>query len=73
MVAVKTLNSRMQEDIQKFLEEAELMKKFSHPNIVSILGKGSSQNSSYGWFIQIWSHTYTHVSNEEDCFIMHIN
>ena len=41
-VAVKTLNSRKQEDIQKFLQEAELMMKFSHPNIVSILGNWSS-------------------------------
>lgn len=37
-VAVKTLNSRDPDKIHKFLEEAELMKKFSHPNIVSILG-----------------------------------
>lgn len=37
-VAVKTLTSQDTTIIQKFLEEAELMKKFSHPNIVSILG-----------------------------------
>ena len=38
-VAVKTLTSRDPEIINKFREEAELMKKFSHPNIVSLLGK----------------------------------
>ena len=37
-VAVKTLSSQEPEVIGRFLEEAELMKKFSHPNIVSILG-----------------------------------
>ena len=37
-VAVKTLTSRDPEVIRKFMEEAELMKKFSHPNIVSLLG-----------------------------------
>jgi hypothetical protein len=37
-VAVKTLSSQEPDIIEKFLEEAELMKKFSHPNIVSILG-----------------------------------
>jgi len=38
-VAVKVLNSRDDEDIKTFIEEAELMKRFSHPNIVSLLGK----------------------------------
>ncbi len=38
-VAVKTLTSRDPAVIQKFVEEAELMKKFTHPNIVSLLGK----------------------------------
>ena len=38
-VAVKTLTSRDPDVIKKFREEAELMKKFSHPNIVSLLGK----------------------------------
>ena len=38
-VAVKTLTSRLNEVIQKFMEEIELMKKFAHPNIVSLLGK----------------------------------
>ena len=37
-VAVKTLNTQEPDIIENFLEEAELMKKFSHPNIVSILG-----------------------------------
>ena len=37
-VAVKTLTSRDPDVIKKFHEEANLMKKFSHPNIVSLLG-----------------------------------
>ena len=37
-VAVKTLSSRDPEMVRKFMEEAELMKKFSHQNIVSLLG-----------------------------------
>ena len=37
-VAVKTLTSRDPSVIGKFMEEADLMKKFSHPNIVSLLG-----------------------------------
>ena len=37
-VAVKTLASTDKEDRMKFLEEVELMKKFTHPNIVSLLG-----------------------------------
>ena len=42
-VAVKTLTSRDQDVIRKFHEEAELMKKFSHPNIVSLLGKRTAR------------------------------
>ena len=38
-VAVKTLSSTDPAVVNKFMEEAELMKKFSHPNIVSLLGK----------------------------------
>ena len=38
-VAVKTLTSRDPTVVSKFMEEADLMKKFSHPNIVSMLGK----------------------------------
>ena len=38
-VAVKTLTSRDPDVIKKFYEEADLMKKFSHANIVSLLGK----------------------------------
>lgn len=37
-MAVKTLTAQEPEVVRKFLEEAELMKKFSHPNILSILG-----------------------------------
>lgn len=37
-VAVKTLSSIENEDIKKFLEEIELMKKFANANIVSLLG-----------------------------------
>ena len=38
LVAVKTLTSRDPKDIQRFSEEIDLMKKFIHPNIVSLLG-----------------------------------
>ena len=38
-MAVKTLSTSDPEVVRKFMEEAELMKKFSHPNIVSLLGK----------------------------------
>lgn len=38
-VAVKTLSTTDPEIVKKFMEEAELMKIFSHPNIVSLLGK----------------------------------
>ena len=37
-VAVKTLTSRDPSIISKFKEEAGLMRKFVHPNIVSLLG-----------------------------------
>ena len=37
-VAVKTLSSTDEHDIEKFLDEVELMKKFCHPNIISLLG-----------------------------------
>ena len=38
-VAVKTLSSRDPNVIQRFIDEAELMKKFIHPNIVGLLGE----------------------------------
>ena len=38
-MAVKTLSSSDHDVVKKFIEEAELMKQFSHPNIVSLLGK----------------------------------
>ena len=38
-VAVKTLSSTDPEIVRIFMEEAELMKRFSHPNIVSLLGE----------------------------------
>ena len=38
-VAVKVLNSREEAEVRVFTEEAELLKRFSHPNIVSLLGK----------------------------------
>ena len=38
LVAVKTLTSRDPKDMQRFSEEMDLMKKFIHPNIVSLLG-----------------------------------
>ena len=37
-VAVKILSSTDPKLTRKFMEEAELMKRFSHPNIVSLLG-----------------------------------
>ena len=37
-VAVKTLTSRDPLVISKFKEEADLMRKFVHPNIISLLG-----------------------------------
>ena len=37
-VAVKTLTSSDPSVISKFKEEADLMWKFVHPNIVSLLG-----------------------------------
>ena len=37
-VAVKTLTSSDPSVISKFKEEADLMRKFVHPNIVSLLG-----------------------------------
>ena len=51
-VAVKMLSSQEPEVVAKFLEEADLMKRFTHPNIVSILGrylclKRSSGHSLY--------------------------
>ena len=42
LVAVKTLTSRDPKDIQRFSEEINLLKKFIHPNIVSLLGMYSS-------------------------------
>ncbi len=38
-VAVKTLSSTDPAVIKKFFDEANLMKKLSHPNIISILGQ----------------------------------
>ena len=38
LVAVKTLSTRDPVMVDKFVQEAELMKIFSHPNIVSLLG-----------------------------------
>ena len=38
-MAVKTLTSTDPEVVRRFMEEAELMKKFCHPNIVSLLGE----------------------------------
>ncbi|XP_065897502.1 leukocyte tyrosine kinase receptor-like isoform X2 [Dysidea avara] len=45
-VAVKTLSSRKPEDLQKFEAEAELMKKFAHPKIVSLLGYCSASGDA---------------------------
>ena len=41
-VAVKTLTSRDPSVISKFMEEADLMRKFVHANIVSLLGKDNN-------------------------------
>ncbi len=40
-VAVKTLSGNNPELVKKFMEEADLMRRFSHPNIVSLLGRWS--------------------------------
>ena len=47
-VAAKTLSSTDDDDIRKFHEEVGLMKRFCHPNIVSLLGKGSSDGHRTG-------------------------
>ena len=38
-MAVKTLSHEKMKDIGKFMQEVDLMKKFSHPNIVSLIGE----------------------------------
>ena len=38
-VAVKTLSHEKLKEIDKFMQEVNLMKKFSHPNIVSLIGE----------------------------------
>ena len=38
-MAVKTLSRSKMKEIDKFMQEVDLMKKFSHPNIVSLLGE----------------------------------
>ena len=37
-VAVKTLSSLKKDEMEKFYEEIEMMRTFTHPNIVSLLG-----------------------------------
>ena len=37
-MAVKTLSSTNQQDVKNFTDEVELMKRFCHPNIISLLG-----------------------------------
>ena len=37
-VAVKTLSTLKKEEMEKFYEEIEMMRTFTHPNIVSLLG-----------------------------------
>jgi len=38
LIAVKTLTSRKSKNIELFSKKLDLMKKFIHPNIVSLLG-----------------------------------
>ena len=38
-MAVKTLSRSRMKDIDKFMQEVSLMKKFNHANIVCLLGK----------------------------------
>ena len=45
-VAVKTLTSRDPVIINNFRAETELMKKFTHPNIVSLLGEHHSHDDN---------------------------
>ena len=53
-VAVKTLTSIEEEEIKKFLEEIDLMKRFANPNIVSLLGSMT--------FIHFSIHPFLHLS-----------
>ena len=38
-MAVKALSHEKMKEIDKFMQEVNLMKKFSHPNIVSLIGE----------------------------------
>ena len=38
-MAVETLSHEIIKEIDKFMQKVDLMKKFSHPNIVSLLGQ----------------------------------
>ena len=52
-VAVKTLSSTDPVIVQKFGEEANLMKKFVHPNVVSLLGKSCTLSSMQSTTMQL--------------------
>ena len=49
-VAVKTLSHEKMKDIDKFMQEVDLMKKFSHPSIVSLIGELACSPS----FLHVW-------------------
>lgn len=57
-VAVKTLSSTEPMLLSKFFEEVELMKKFIHPNIVSLLGniKNGLYAATMSIFMMHWLH-----------------
>ena len=59
-VAVKVLNSREETEIRVFTEEAELLKRFSHPNIVSLLGKWTAL-LQFACYIGILKHALCEV------------
>lgn len=46
-VAVKVLNRSDEDDVRRFLKEAEWLAEFSHPGIVRHLAHGQSQDGRY--------------------------
>ena len=57
-MAVKTLSHEKMKDINKFMQEVELMKKFSHPNIVSLLGELAAILQHLSFYLCACAHVY---------------